>query len=174
MRVFRVAHHTITDTAVVGTASFPAGPYCFETDDYGLKDRVRGILRHTQWDAHHPAPFEDRALGTIYGYEVCGFVSESALMDWFAGCLKGLDEAGFRLWVYEVPDTDVRVGSKAGQLVFAASEAKPVLTSRFPLDPQQLPLFEPGDVLSGPGVRDSEAPGQAPMTGQGTSSPDQE
>jgi hypothetical protein len=38
-----------------------------------------------------------------------------------------------------------------------------------PAEAEQLALFEPGDVLSGPGVRDNEAPAQS----QGTPSPDQ-
>ncbi|WP_432118497.1 hypothetical protein [Streptomyces sp. bgisy032] len=118
----------------------------------GAREVPDGLL--DMWSAHnggsHPSPKSDRALDfrITSDVEVCGFSSLDALLEWFRTWLDVLDEAGFRLWVYEVPDEDARVGG-LGQTCFRADSAEVVSVDRLPLKPEQLALFGPGDVLSG-------------------------
>ncbi|MET8691759.1 hypothetical protein ABZV65_04340 [Streptomyces bauhiniae] len=76
----------------------------------------------------HPAPFFDDDLRTIQVHERCGFNSREALDCWFAGWTGPLSECGFRVWVYEVPDGDVRVGAVGGQVVFDPAHAELIET----------------------------------------------
>ncbi|MFE4721953.1 hypothetical protein ACFRLW_37250, partial [Streptomyces sp. NPDC056728] len=63
------------------------------------------------------------------------------LLDWFDTWLRVLDEADFRVWVYDVPDASVRLGQRFGQLVFTAADSVPVEDFPVPLADQQLSLF---------------------------------
>lgn len=143
MRVYRVGH--AEKVRIIHGADratlMPAGPY----NGLSWRDRTAD-LDDMSWAhsrsgsaAHHPAPHEDVYLFNIDSAEVCGFVSQDALLDWFDTWLRVLDEAGFRVWVYDVPDASVRVGQRFGQLVFIAADAVlvedfpvPSLTSNFP------------------------------------------
>ncbi|ADE43472.1 hypothetical protein phiSA1p28 [Streptomyces phage phiSASD1] len=167
MRVYRVAHTSRT-SEFSGTA-FPVGPY--NSEDYQAGTTKRMVIAHggAEQRYQHPTPTADPYLNGLSSWEVCGLSSMDALLDWFAQWLRTLDDAGFVIWTYDVPDADVRVGRTGGQVVFTASEAVLISKERIPLEDQQLALFAPGDVLPGPVVRDSETPGQ-PL---GTSSPDQ-
>ncbi|MFE9381760.1 hypothetical protein ACFYMO_00765 [Streptomyces sp. NPDC007025] len=141
MKVFRVGHATKTRDDV-GRESFPVGPYNGVDWDEMSEGHEAMVWAHSGWgsESHHPAPFHDAALCSIQPWEVCGFVSLEALLDWFESYLKVLDESQFRVWVYELPDDVVRVG-RFGQAVFPTAGAVGVESFRLPLADQQLALF---------------------------------
>ncbi|MCI3271039.1 hypothetical protein [Streptomyces cylindrosporus] len=140
MRVFRVGHREKTFT--IADKPFPIGPY--NRDDYNADLNTDMIRAHGGWGSHkhHPTPAADPYLNGVYSWEVCGFSSLGALLDWFETFLQTLDRNGYALWVYDVPDEDVRVGMRCGQLVFEPESAVKVSMSRLPLDPEQLALFD--------------------------------
>jgi hypothetical protein len=122
---------------------FPAGPYNGLSSVDGTEGLDDMFWAHSRSGsaAHHPAPHEDVYLSFIADDEVCGFVSQDALLDWFDTWLRVLDEADFRIWVYDVPDASVRVGRDFGQLVFIAADAVLVEDFQIPLEDAQLALF---------------------------------
>jgi hypothetical protein len=89
-------------------------------------------------NATHPSPHADAELHGITDDERCGFSSLEALNVWFDGWTEALNESGFEVWTYEVPDWAVRVG-KFGQVVFDAREA--VERDRHNFAPEQMALF---------------------------------
>ncbi|WP_223772962.1 hypothetical protein [Streptomyces sp. 135] len=135
MRVFRVGHEEQTRSDVGVT--FPVGPYI-------VNFPVTASLRLMGWahrDAEHPSPGWDHALCGIGKHEVCGFLDLGDLLTWFASFHSALDENGFRVWVYDVPESAVRFGSCSGQIVFSAADAVHVETFDIPLGDAQLALF---------------------------------
>lgn len=123
MRVWRVAHTTAL------TREFPSGPYCGD-----LPGAVRSAL-NPMMNAHcddyyrHPAPYNSYSgLDRIAEHEVCGFNSLYALEAWFEPEYRALmDELGFALHVYDVPDEYARVGC-VGQTVFDRTTAELIST----------------------------------------------
>ncbi|MBB4702920.1 hypothetical protein [Sphaerisporangium siamense] len=77
------------------------------------------------WVDSHPTPSLDPLLNGVDHAERCGFGSREALYQWFDGYTSLLHECGFREYVYEVPDADVRVG-QVGQAVFSSLSASEV------------------------------------------------
>lgn len=144
MIVYRVAHATRT-AFVPGPGDFPAGPY----NGLSYRDKTptlrRMISAHSGNATHHLGPCWDRFLNGISPNEVCGFDALDSLLDWFERWFLVLNEAGFVVWVYDVPDADVRVG-QGGQAVFRADAARLVRTEPLPLTDQQLAFFGPGDI----------------------------
>jgi hypothetical protein len=147
MRVYRVGHaekvRRIAAPGHRGLVLFPAGPYNGLSAVDGTADLDDMQYAHSCGGSakHHPAPHEDPALVDIAPYEVCGFTSLDALLDWFDTWLRVLDEADFRVWVYDVPDASVRIGQRFGQLVFIAADAVLVEDFQVPLEDAQLALF---------------------------------
>jgi hypothetical protein len=145
MRVFRVGHAEKVRIihGADGAVLMPAGPYngLSWTDTTAGLDDMQYAHSFNGSAAHHPAPHEDVYLFDIAPYEVCGFTSLDALLDWFDTWLQVLDEADFRVWVYDVPDASVRVGRDFGQLVFIAADAVLVEDFQIPLEDAQLALF---------------------------------
>lgn len=123
MRVWRVAHEMCMHSG------FPSGPY---TASLPFEMEMR--LEPMQWahssnpthrSPHHP---ESRLDGIAGGIEVCGFNSLYALNAWFEPEYRTLmDELGFQVFVYDVPDDVSRVGA-CGQAVFARSAAELIST----------------------------------------------
>lgn len=141
MRVYRVGHEEKT-RSIAGTR-FPVGPYNGLDYEESTEDLDQMIWAHSGYgsDRHHPSPFADPALAGIRDVEVCGFGSLDALLDWFESWLSALEDNGFRVWVYDVPDASVRVGAAFGQVVFTAADAVPVEDLPVPLGPLQIALF---------------------------------
>jgi hypothetical protein len=92
-------------------------------------------------DAYHPSPSWDRELGYIFDHEHCGFNSREALYEWFADYTRVLSECGFRVFVYDVADEYVRVGSLGGQAIFDRCAAIEKSREDLDLAPAQLELF---------------------------------
>ncbi|WP_330478665.1 hypothetical protein OG301_26670 [Streptomyces platensis] len=140
MRVYRVGH--ATKTRNIAGAAFPVGPYNGLSFDQITEELERMIWAHSGpgSENHHPAPHRCPVLRSIASAEVCGFESLEALLDWFQRYIRALDDNQFRIWVYDVPDDLVRVGT-FGQAVFVAAEATLLETSSVPLADQQLALF---------------------------------
>lgn len=134
MRVWRVAHESTLQRG------FPAGPY---NGGVELKDATRDVLSDmygAHCDDDHPSPYWDLSLNGIGPSERCGFNSPDALYDWFAGWTAALDECGFRVWTYDVPEWACTVGTR-GQVVFTADEAVEVSSEPLNIEPEQLTLF---------------------------------
>lgn len=112
MRVWRVEHSTLNYGKFGET--WPAGPYCGPA---GVAD-----LRWSHNDDRHPGPGRDRILQWISQNELCGLDSREALDAWFMNWHQRLEEAGFVVSVYEVPDECARVG-EYGQVCFMYREA---------------------------------------------------
>ncbi|AFU62229.1 hypothetical protein TG1_34 [Streptomyces phage TG1] len=130
--MWRVAHESARYNG------FPAGPYACSD---ALPTRSVSILFHMGLEhsgTDHPSPYADPALRGIADFERCGFESREALNAWFDGWSEALDEAGMRVWVYDVPDWCARSGF-AGQVVFDALEA--VEVDAYAFEPEQLSLF---------------------------------
>lgn len=135
MKVWRVAHATATFDG------FPSGPYaCAETLPNDIVTALRPMFEG-HCDMEHPSPYHDTALRGIASFERCGFTTLESLYEWFDRYTQTLDECGFRVYEYDVPDEFVRVG-KNRQAVFGAARA--MLRDTFPLDlrPVQLDMFE--------------------------------
>lgn len=147
MRVYRVAHAEKVRIihGADGAVLMPAGPYNGLSSVDGTEGLDDMYFAHSFGGSakHHPAPHEDPALALVdmAEEEVCGFTSLDALLDWFDTWLQVLDEADFRVWVYDVPDASVRVGQRFGQLVFIAADAVLVEDFQVPLEDAQLALF---------------------------------
>jgi hypothetical protein len=99
------------------------GPYQSAT----LQRFQRNILQdmheyHCSTD--HPCPQVDPLLNSIDDDEYCGFSNMGALRDWFDGFGQDLDEAEFIVSVYQVPVSDVRVGTQ--QSLFKRRGLEPV------------------------------------------------
>jgi hypothetical protein len=114
MRVWRVAHTTSRNELL----DFPAGPY---VDRYLLPAAAQIVsdeLLSAHENSRHPGPYQDPALGNPATWEVCGFDSAAALRAWFEPewCDR-LADAGFQIWVYDVPESRARTG-KFGQTLF--------------------------------------------------------
>ncbi|MBJ6623613.1 hypothetical protein H4N49_36775 [Streptomyces sp. DHE17-7] len=129
--MWRVGHGTALDQG------FPTGPYTCR----GLTAEQAAHVWHMSTKhsyGTHPSPYADPALKMIANWERCGFDSADALEEWFSGWFDTLHEAGFRVWVYEVPEWAVRVGRR-GQAVFDSGEAVEIESYEF--RPTQLELF---------------------------------
>ena len=131
MIVWRVGHKAALDSG------FPSGPYTCTGMGEEDTSRVWGMAGEHS-NSTHPSPYADPALKGIRSYERCGFDSREALNTWFDGWTDALDESGFEVWTYDVPDWAVRVGAH-GQVVFDHNEAREIRRGRF--EHEQLPLF---------------------------------
>lgn len=126
MLVYRVAYKESRD------GDLPRGPYTMS----GLPEEIRDQIEVMRWkhtDERHPGPYKDPMLIDIFSAERCGFDSLDNLYGWFEGYVEMLHRAGFRLYVYDVPDAEVRIG-KYGQTLFRASCAKEVRVSDLDLN----------------------------------------
>ena len=122
MLVFRVAH---TVSKRVGTDYF-AGPYSRwvepELPDGTEENLISPMGRaHTDYSDHR-SPNECPKLQGITFSEVCGLVSHAAVNKWFDGWRGLLTRYGYRVYVFDVPEEFVRVGSN-GQCVFKIEKA---------------------------------------------------
>ncbi|MFE2245229.1 hypothetical protein [Streptomyces lavendulae] len=137
MLVWRIAHESAEH------ANFPAGPYaCSDSLPPAVNQNERlNEMFESHCDREHPSPYNPAStLGGIARHERCGFDSRESLYQWFANYTEALDDAGFCVFVYDLPDHAVRIGT-FGQVVFDKYEA--IERKREPLDlsPAQLPLF---------------------------------
>jgi hypothetical protein len=131
MKVYRVGHKTALDSG------FPSGPYTCEGVPPEDVARMWGMASD-HMGGTHPSPYADPALMGIQSFERCGFDSLDALNRWFDNWTEALDESGFQVWTYEVPDWAVRVG-RHGQAVFDGREA--VELAQHVFAPEQMALF---------------------------------
>ena len=140
MLVYRVGHRS--KTLRVDGRDFPWGPYAYATAQDYTSDLLDMIFAHSGEGSHlhHPSPMYDPDLHGIRDWEVCGFDSMDALLNWFESWHRTLADNGFRIFVYEVPDHEVRVGAY-GQCVFPPSAAEQVAVHDFDLESVQLSLF---------------------------------
>lgn len=137
MRVFRVGH--ATRTIRVDDVRIPVGPYSDLSASDSLRDMVWSHSRPCA-ELHHPSPDFCPELRYIDLDEVCAFDSMPALLDWFESWHRTLAENGFRIWIYDVPDSAARVGT-FGQVVFRPARARLVDVQDFELKDEQLTLF---------------------------------
>lgn len=130
MIVYRVEHESITNPM----SGMPYGP-CrvgdirrhMTLEQELAYDRALHKLRDHLWDNTDtlPTPIGDYRLGYIDPDEVCGTLSLKDVHTWFADSLPLLEEAGFRVHRYEVPDKYAKCGM-SGQVVFRVKYAKRV------------------------------------------------
>jgi hypothetical protein len=74
------------------------------------------------WDTK-PTPWTDPKLRGVDPEEICGVDSMESLRFWFEDSIPALEEAGFVINKYEVPDWACRVGV-SGQVLFRYRAAK--------------------------------------------------
>lgn len=122
MLIVRIAHPAVTDKD-----GLPVGPYCagsaimnmaIEADTteeadalyalYDEFDSVSNALHDYNRESFRPVP-QDDGIGHRPGMRY-GFSSFDAMERWFSGDFTMMDEAGFMLYMYEVPDNAVKVG----------------------------------------------------------------
>lgn len=130
MIVYRVEHESITNPR----SGMPFGP-CRVDDirrhmtlqQVNAYERALCKLRNHLWANSDtlPTPIADCRLGYINSDEVCGTLSLEDVHAWFADSLPELEEAGFRVHRYEVPDKWAKCGM-SGQVVFRVKHAKRV------------------------------------------------
>ena len=111
MIVYRLAH---PKSALFG---IPRGPYAFTPYGMASEDDLDAIddmtAAHNDDRAAHPGPHQDDGLDDRpNSWEFCGFATLRDLTRWFEGYLRPLGRAGFRLYVYDVPPSRVRVGRR--------------------------------------------------------------
>ena len=95
------------------------GPYggCsvgFNVDDNGDLDRI--AMAHVENE--HPCLSEDFDGFEIDTYWYSGFYKLGDLYNWFKGWFGVLEEAGYRIVEYRVPEEWIRVGSSGLQVIF--------------------------------------------------------
>jgi hypothetical protein len=101
--------------------SLGQGPY--NGYDWQVQDKDNTVVRNDLSSAHndslHPAPCEDytssgdsiQFAATRTKKYKCGFISTNQLHKWFSHYwLRILEQAGFTLQQYEVPDENVVIG----------------------------------------------------------------
>lgn len=123
MRVYRVAQE-------VADKDFPIGPYQY-WNTAGRFNRPEWYVRmgsaHDDY-AHRIPQDEGRGMRTT---DVCGFISEFSLMEWFDGYLNDLGNAGFRVYEYDAESQHVTVLST--QVVVSRDDL--TLIRSYPLNP---------------------------------------
>jgi len=126
MNVFRVAH-----TVSRKHGAYPSGPYSQRVEPELPAGTVENLIRPMGYahsdDPCHPSPVYDTQLWSIAVDEVCGMTDRPSLNEWFDGWRGRLKRYGYQVYVYEVPDEDVRVGS-FGQCVFRYENARLIRT----------------------------------------------
>lgn len=78
------------------------GPYVGQGGDKSLQE----MHRSHNWDLeNHPSPYEDEGIRNQFRADMhlCGSSSLEKLMEWFEGFGQVLDEAGYRVYVYDAP-----------------------------------------------------------------------
>lgn len=129
MIVYRVEHESIKNREI----NFPCGPFqdsdvmtSLSKDYFKMDAYMRAIdvlMRRLNADTYKfPTPVNDWNLGWIDTYQVCGVDSLEAVHEWFGEALPLLEEVGFRVAKYDVPDRDVKCG-RTGQVVFRIQHA---------------------------------------------------
>jgi|SRR6476620_3229553 len=132
MIVLRVEHDSIKNYYV----NFPVGPFqddsiliAFMDDEEKMGAYTRAVqklMEHLSTDrAKFPTPMADPSLGWIAPNEVCGVDSLESLHEWFADALPLLEECGFVIAKYEVPNKYCKLG-RTGQVVFDSKHAKKI------------------------------------------------
>lgn len=117
MKIWRVMHPDVIDPL----SGLPIGPYKATPGEWNCH---RVAMGRAHIDSAHLCPFYDPKLEYhIDADEMCAFNSRYALDAWFDGWAERLQEAGFVVGCYEVPDSAIRVGG-FGQAVFTALEAR--------------------------------------------------
>lgn len=112
MKVYRVEH-----------PNTGWGPYCcpFDMDDdtdYHAFWNVRwGAMAHHDNSCTHPSPYESMQY-VMKEYDRCGFHSLDALLSWFDGAMEELENLGFQVLEYHVPDSVIAGPDDFGQVVF--------------------------------------------------------
>lgn len=100
MLVYRVAHSGQMNNG------YPGGPYNGNGADWA------DDLNEAHANAEHPTPWEDRGLSRIYDSEFCCLSSIEGLRSWFDGWLETLQDYGYLIHVYDVPEEFVRIGTR--------------------------------------------------------------
>jgi len=113
VKIYRLAH---PQSLSYSWFHVPLGPYAFTAygiaDDDDLDTIEDMVHAHSIDPDYHPGPHQDTFGDRPNSYEFCGFTSLRDLTKWFAGYLRPLGRAGYRLYVYEVPPSHVRVGAR--------------------------------------------------------------
>lgn len=130
MIVYRLAHREVVDRRTgIPCGPYATGEYCNAWADRHDKMRrffaAQDKLCRLTNNGEHPTPWADPRLNGIEPNEVCGFESVESLNLWFRGCLTDLEEIGFEVQQFDVPDDLVRVGM-SGQAIFPVKNAKRV------------------------------------------------
>ena len=113
MIVYRLAH----PASHAYVSKVPLGPYAFVPYGYASDDDLDAIeamaAAHNVDHGYHPGPHQDDGLDDRpNSWEFCGFATLRDLTRWFEGYLRPLGRAGFRLYMYDVPPSKVRVGRR--------------------------------------------------------------
>lgn len=122
MIVYRVEHESIKDQWT-GHAIGPFQELSMKTylgwrDGKVYARAVERLMDHLWSDRdRYPTPYNDPNIGFIDGSQICGVDSIESVHDWFADALPLLEEVGFKIRKYEVPDWACRAG-RTGQIVF--------------------------------------------------------
>lgn len=78
-----------------------------------LPERVNTLLDDMWWShgnpVTHPRPQQDFPSYSIMPDEVCAFISHDSLLRWFDGFEELLDECGFLVYEYDVPEYAVEI-----------------------------------------------------------------
>ena len=130
MIVYRVEHESIKDP----DTGHLAGPFQnLEVPSHlslrqlmAYEIAVSRLVGHLNSDPdRYRTPAAEPHIGLIERDEICGVRSVEALHDWFGDSLPWLENCGFRISEYEVPDEYVKCGM-TGQVVFRFKYAKKV------------------------------------------------
>jgi len=119
MIVYRVEHKELISERS-GTYAGPMGQLTFESQPSEVRDkyyRALNAVARNMNNGLHLTPWADPCLRGISSFEVCGVDSPEAVDWWFGDSLPLLEQAGFVVREYDVPDCKARRGL-GGQVVF--------------------------------------------------------
>lgn len=88
----------------------PVGPY--QSGEWAVSDEVYELcdeMSSNHMDMHHPIPWND-GIGEMDCDDYCAFDSMESLKRWFDDWLYGLLDAGFRIFIYDVPRNQITFG----------------------------------------------------------------
>lgn len=126
MIVYRVEHTTAVDDRTMHACGPCADVTRFSGDTIDGWDRAYEaqykLMRVMNGRDDKPSPFWDDELEYIHPNEICGVDSEESLRFWFEDALPALEEVGFAVRRYDVPDWACRVG-RSGQVLFQYGHA---------------------------------------------------
>lgn len=87
------------------------GPYQGYYDNETVRTLAYALEAAHNNDAH-PMPKDDGFGENFNTHLIFGFIDKKQTEEWFAGFGKDLENAGFRISVYNVPEEDVAIGGR--------------------------------------------------------------